>query len=137
MLILHGNETRNFKILPFVLHGYQTPQLKILLSLLFLSHPIISKFYQHTKWNFFGFVIPLNIFLEIGRNYVSVIITIINNITVLVSHYVICFGYFISMSHGVNKKTPPIVSPRPSHLPGFHQVCLLFYNKYFINPFLF
>ena len=38
------------------------------------------------------------------------------------------------MSHSVNKKTPTIISPpHPSPLPGFHQVCLLFYKKYFIN----
>ena len=27
------------------------------------------------------------------------------------------------MSHGVNRKVPSIVSPDPSPLPGFHQVC--------------
>ena len=42
----------------------------------------------------FGLVIWLN-FFEICRNYVSIIITIISKITVLVSHNVICFGYFI------------------------------------------
>ena len=63
----------------------------------------------------------------------SIIITITSNITVLVSHSVICFGYFMPMSHGVNKKAPPIVSPHPSPLPGFVQVCLLFYNKNFLN----
>ena len=34
--------------------------LKILLSLLLLSHPTISNFYQPANWNFFGIVIPLN-----------------------------------------------------------------------------
>ena len=38
----------------------------------------------------------------------SVIITIITNIIVLVLHNVICFGYFMPMSHGVNKKAPQI-----------------------------
>ena len=33
---------------------------KILLSLLLLSHPTISNFYQHANWNFFGLVISLN-----------------------------------------------------------------------------
>ena len=33
--------------------------LKILLFLLLLSHPTISKFYELAKWNFFGFVIQL------------------------------------------------------------------------------
>ena len=41
-------------------------------------------------------------------------ITIVSNITVLVSRNVLFFGYFMPMSHGVNKKTPPSVS---SHLP--------------------
>ena len=63
----------------------------------------------------------------------SIIITITSNIAVLVSHSVICFGYFMPMSHGVNKKAPPIVSRHPSPLPGFLQVCLLFYNKNFLN----
>ena len=72
--------------------------------------------------------------MEIGRNYVSIIITIIRDITVL--HNVICFGYFIPMSQGVNKKAPQIVFSHLSSLPGFHQVCLLIYKKYFANPFL-
>ena len=29
------------------------------------------------------------------------------------SHNVICFGYFMPTSHGVNKKAPPIVFPHP------------------------
>ena len=63
---------------------------------------------------------------------VSTISFIISNITVLVSHNAICCGYFIPMSHGVNKKAPPIVSL--TDLPAFHQVCLLLYKKkYFIN----
>ena len=55
---------------------------KFMLSLLLLSHPTVSKFYQPTNWNFFALRTPLNIFLEMGRNYVSTIITIISNITV-------------------------------------------------------
>ena len=57
--------------------------------------------------------------MEIGRNYMSIINIIISNITVLVSHKVIYFGYFIPTSHGVNKKAPPIVSsttPLPYHV---------------------
>ena len=33
------------------------------------------------------------------------------------------------MIHGVNKEAPLIVTPLPQSLPGFHQVCLLFYKK--------
>ena len=42
-----------------------------------------------------------------------IIITIISNITVLVSHNVICFGCFMPMSHVIYKKAPPTVSPPP------------------------
>ena len=43
------------------------------------------------------------------RNYnVSIIITI-SNITMLVSHNVLCVWYIMHMTHGVNKKDPPIV----------------------------
>ena len=48
---------------------------------------------------------------KICRNYMSIIITIVSNITVLVSHNVIFFGFFMPMDHGVNKKTPSSVSP--------------------------
>ena len=44
-------------------------------------------------WIFFRLVIPINFFMEIGRNFASIIITIINNITVLVSH--ICYLLWI------------------------------------------
>ena len=84
--------------------------LKILLSLLLLFCPTISIFYQLNKWIFGGLVIKLNCFLEISKNYVSIIIIVISNITVSASHNVICFGYFMPMSHGVNKKSPTIAS---------------------------
>ena len=74
--------------------------------------------------------------MKIGRNYVSIVVTIISNITVLVPDNFICFGYFMPLSHDVNKKAPTIFFLQPSPLPGFHQVCLLIYKKYFINPFL-
>ena len=48
--------------------------------------------------------------MEIGRNCVPIVITVISNITVLVSHNDIYFGYFIPMDHGVNKKAALIVS---------------------------
>ena len=86
-------EPHNFKILPFLLHGYQK---------YCYPHPTISKCYQPITLSFFGLIIPLNFFLEIGRKYESIIITVISNITVLVSHNVICFRYFMLMSHGVS-----------------------------------
>ena len=39
----------------------------------------------------------------------SITITIVSNITVLVSHNIIFYGFFMPMSHGVNKKTPSSV----------------------------
>ena len=81
--------------------------LKILLSLLSLSHSTISNFYQSTNWDFWGLVIPLNFVLETARNYVSIIITIVSNITVFVSHNVLCFQYFMPISHCINKKASP------------------------------
>ena len=90
--------------------------LKILQSLLLLSHPTISKFYQLARWIFWGVSNPSWFFLEISRNYASIIITIISNITVIVSHNVTCFGYFMPMSNGVNRKAPTIVSPTPIDL---------------------
>ena len=113
--------------------------IKILLSLLWLSHPTISKFYQSHIWSFFGLVILHNLFLEIGRSYASIIITIISNITVSVSHNVISFGCFMPINHGVNKKAPPVMSPPP---PLPYQLCTRFVccftsnTNTLINPFL-
>ena len=107
-------------------HGYQIPvskfchpsymviishNFKALLSLLSLFHPTISNFTNLPPWNFFGLVIIFYLFIyffrEIGRNYILsitlIIITIVSNITVLVSQNIIFFGFFIPMSHGVNK----------------------------------
>ena len=47
---------------------YISVPLNILIFLLLLSHPTISKFYQPTNWIFGGLVIPLNFFLEIGKS---------------------------------------------------------------------
>ena len=57
-------------------------------------------------------VIIIIIIIEISRNYASIIITIASNITVLVPHNAIFFGYFMTLNYGVNKKTPQIVSPQ-------------------------
>ena len=99
MLILHSYWTPQFQ--NFCHFSYMVITLynllkKFMLSLLLFSHSTISKFYHPTNWNFFGLVIPRNFFLETGRNYVSIIITIISNI-------IVC--------HGVKKKAPSIASP--------------------------
>ena len=100
--------------------------LKLLISLLFLSHSTLSKFYQLAIWNLFALVIKFFFFfLEIIRNYASIIITTINNISLLVPRSVICFGYFMPMSYGVNKRAPTIVSP---HTPSPNQVFTGFFH---------
>ena len=65
-------------------------------------------------------IIIIIIIIAISRNYVSIIITIVSNITVLVPHNAIFFGYFMTLNYGVNKKTPQIVSP--PHLLLHYQV---------------
>ena len=75
---------------------------KALPSLLWLSRLAISKFCQPSIMEFFqiddpSFYFFLLFFLEIGRNYImsimSVIITIVSNITVLVSQNIVFFGF--------------------------------------------
>ena len=112
---------------------------KTLLSLLGFLTPQIHNFSILSPWNFFGLVpYPTYLFtfyfLELCRNYMSIIITIIGNNTVLVSHNLILFGFFMSMSHGVKKKRllqvppsrplpPPPPPPSPtSVLPGLFVV---------------
>ena len=41
--------------------------------------------------------------MDDGRNYVPLTITVVSNITMLVSHNVIFIRYFMPMSHGVAK----------------------------------
>ena len=48
--------------------------------------PTVSKFYQPSRWNFFGLVIfrlAISFFFDTGRSFVSIIIAIVSNITVL------------------------------------------------------
>ena len=73
MRMLHSYKTYNFKIFPFLLHGYHTPQLKNIAfpAIAFLSH----NFKILPNWNFLGLVVPLN-FFERYVEIVSIIITI-------------------------------------------------------------
>ena len=68
----------------------------------------------------------------------SILITFVSNITVLVSHKIIFFGFFKPMSHGINKKTSTLhVSCPHLHLPtrflpGFFGVVQeILYQPYF------
>ena len=89
----------NLKILLFLLHDYHTLQLKYIFipAIAFSFHSI--KILQTHQLEFFWISNPTGFFLEIGRNYVSIIITIIR----------ITFGYFLSTNHDVNRKAPPMV----------------------------
>ena len=82
MLIQHSYWNPDFKISLFLLHGYNTPQLKdiAMSAITFLPHNF--KLLSTHQMEFL--VIPFNLFLEISWNYVSIIITIINNSTALV-----------------------------------------------------
>ena len=115
---------------------------KALLSLLWLSQPTISKFCQTFTMNFFWidnlslyfFILS---FLETSRNYImsiiSIIITFASNSTVLVSQNVIFFGFYMTMSRGVNKKTIPSASATSLSPIRFSPGLLLFYKKCLIN----
>ena len=113
----------SFKNLLSLLHGCHIPQLQNIAIPGRLSHPTISKFYQPLTMEFFW--IPLFCF-EICRNYMSIIITIASNITVLVSQNIIIFRFFLLMSHGVNKKTSssafPHLHPATRFSPGLFVV---------------
>ena len=104
--------SHSFKTLLSLL-GFLTPQFQNFTNLSH-HHGIFSDWLPNPTYLF----IYLFIF-EICRNYMSIIITIASNITVLMSHNIILFGFFMPVSHGVNKKTPSSVSP---HLPDLFVV---------------
>ena len=80
---------------------------------------------------FFGIGNSTYYFLKIDSIYMSIIITIVSNITLLVLYNIIYFGYFMTMSHTINKNTSPSAS---LHLPFHYEVftrfacCLLLYQ---------
>ena len=82
---------------------------------------------------FFQVSNPTYVFLEIGRTC-SIIITIIGSITVLLSDNVICFGYFMPMSHGVNKKAPTNVLPPPLPPTRFSPVLFVVLQERLYQP---
>ena len=85
----------NSKILLF-LHCFLTQQIQTFTNLLI---------------GIFRLVIPLNFFLEIGRNYVSIIVTIISNITVL-QHYLlwifVTIRRFLQLIVCIGVSNPPL-----------------------------
>ena len=113
---------------------------KALLCLLLLSHPTISKFCRPFTMEIFWIGNPSSyilVFLEIGRNYISpvmsIIIIIVSIITLLVSQNIFV-GFFIPMSHGVNKKTRPSAFPNlPLPYQVFTRIIYCLTKKYLIN----
>ena len=106
------------------MHGYISHSFKTLLSLLGFLTSQFQNFTNLSQWNFFGLVSNptysfIYLFIEICRNYMSITITIVSNITVLVSHNIIFCGFFMPMSHGFNKKT---TSSAFQHLHPPYQV---------------
>ena len=69
--MLHSYKTYNFKIFPFLLHGYHTPQLKNIAfpAIAFLSHNF--KILPTCHMEFFRVSSPTQFFWEIGRNCVN------------------------------------------------------------------
>ena len=114
-----------------IIYGYHIPQPKNIAipPMTFSAHnfTILPTFHME----FFRIDNPIYFFFfEIDRNYMSIIITIISNIDVLMSHNIIFFGFFVSMSHSVHKKTPPSAF---SHLLPPHQVFTRFHYHEITN----
>ena len=65
----------------------------------------------------------------------SVINTIFSNTTVLLSHNVICFGYFMPRVYGVIKNAPTIVSLPPFSITGFSPGLLVVLQEILYQPF--
>ena len=80
-------EPHNLKILPFFPHGYHTPQLKDIAISPMAFSPQNFKILPTLHLEFLWVGNPT--FFVICRNYVSIIIAVISNIIVLVSHNVI------------------------------------------------
>ena len=95
-------DPHNFQILLFLLYGYHTPQLEniALPAIVFSLH---TRTFMNLLIGIFWVSNLTKFSLKIDRNYVSILITIISNITVLVSHNVICFIFFMPISHYVNQ----------------------------------
>ena len=133
MLIQHSYY--HSSIWKFCYSSYPTPKLKNVVILAVTFSPLISKFYQLVTWNSFGLVIQFKFFLEIGRNYASITITIISNITdYCVTHKmlyilnVLCLWAMVSIRRFLQLSPPPPppnrFSPGLLFSPGFMwQVC--------------
>ena len=125
MLILHGCQTLQFQnfVIPSTWLSHQTTSKYCYPCYSFLTQKfqILPTLYMEFFWignptSFFFF------FLKTGINYVSIITTIVINFTALISHNAIFVGYFMPMSHGVNKKTSRSASLTCQFSPGLFVV---------------
>ena len=65
----------------------------------------------------------------------SIIISIISNTTMLLSHNVICFGHFMPMRYGANKEAPTIFSLPPLSLKRFSPGLFVVLQEILYQPF--
>ena len=124
---------QNFAILPTWL-WYSQLQNTAIPIVAFSSHNF--KILPTFDMDFFGLVIPPSFFFNIGRNYVSIIITIVSIFAVLVSHNAI-FLYISCLWATVSIKTPARCLPS---LPFFYQVFSRFLVRCyctFVSPFFY
>ena len=102
--------------------------------------PQFQNFADLSPWKIFWIGNPSSyilVSLEIGRNYISpvmsIVIIIVSIITLLVSQNIFV-GFFIPMSHGVNKKTRPSAFPNlPLPYQVFTRIIYCLTKKYLIN----
>ena len=137
-------------------HGYQIQEIQnFIIPSTWLSYPTASKhcyacygflipqfqnFADLSPWKIFWIGNPSSyilVFLEIGRNYISpvmsIVIIIVSIITLLVSQNIFV-EFFIPMSHGVNKKTRPSAFPNlPLPYQVFTRIIYCLTKKYLIN----
>ena len=137
-------------------HGYQIQEFQnFIIPSTWLSYPTASKhcyacygflipqfqnFADLSPWKIFWIGNPSSyilVSLEIGRNYISpvmsIVIIIVSIITLLVSQNIFV-GFFIPMSHGVNKKTRPSAFPNlPLPYQVFTRIIYCLTKKYLIN----
>ena len=133
IIVIETHIFQHFAILPTWLSHLQLKNIAIS-AIAFSLHNF--KILRTCQMEFFWISNCNQTFLETGTNQVSIIIPIIGSITLLLSHNVICFGYFIPMSRGVNKNAPPIVSPTPSSYQVFTRFVFYFIRNTLLILFL-
>lgn len=129
----------DFKIFPSLLRGCPTLQLQNIaiptMAFSFHSFKILPNLHMEFFWIDNPSCLFVWFFLDICRNYVSITITIVNNITVLVSYNAIIL-FYLWLWAIVSIKAPPNCLLLPlSPYQFFTRFCSLFYKKYFVILF--